>query len=223
VVSYAAEMSPRQLQTFSVGFSEEPSYNELPWAQAIARQWRTEHYELDCRLDTLEVPVFAQRVISACDQPFADYSSLVQLVVAEFASRRVKTVLSGDGGDEVLGGYPTVYARSLARLYRQLPGFLRQGVLAPLVRALPASMNRISFDYMAKRFVRGAEFNWERAHFAWKEAVFTEDKPRLYTREFWQDLNGHDAFAPLALAFARNPGGGPGKPAFVCGSTNLFA
>ncbi|MBI4643279.1 MAG: asparagine synthase (glutamine-hydrolyzing), partial [Deltaproteobacteria bacterium] len=209
VVSYAAEMSPRQLKTFSVGFSDEPSYNELPLAQAIARQWRTEHYELDCRLDTLEVPTLAQRVISACDQPFADYSSLVQLVVAEFASRHVKTILSGDGGDEVLGGYPTVYAPSLARLYRQIPAFLRLGVLAPLVRALPTSMNRISFDYMAKRFVRGAELDLERAHFAWKEAVFIEDKPRLYTREFWQDLKGHDAFGPLALAFARSSAADP--------------
>ena len=209
VVSYAAQTSARQLKTFSVGFSDEPSYNELPWAQAIARQWQTEHYELDCRLDSLEVPGLAQRVLKACDQPFADYSSLVQLVVAEFASQHVKTVLSGDGGDEVLGGYPTVYLPSLARLYRQLPGFVRQQVLAPLMRAWPTSMNRLSLDYKAKRFVRGAELDWERAHFAWKEAVFTEDKPRLYTREFWQDLKGHDAFAPLARAFARHPGADP--------------
>ncbi len=205
VVSYAAEETEREFQTFSIGFTDEPSYNELPLAKAIAAKWGTTHHELDLRLDTGEIPALARRVSDIFDQPYADYSAIPQLKVAEFAVERMKTVLSGDGGDEILGGYQTVYAPALARLYRKIPAILRRKIAEPLVRSLPTSTDRISFDYVAKRFIRGAELPMERAHFAWKEVAFTEDKPLLYTADFLHALGGYDAYAPTAAAFARCP------------------
>jgi len=206
VVSLAAGAYESRLKTFTVGFSDHPSYDEVPLAGLVARRWGTEHHELQLPSDSSLVPEMARRMVGIFDQPYADLSAIPQLQVAEFAASRVKCVLSGDGGDEVLGGYPTFYAPTLARLYRLIPGPLRRAGLAPLIRALPASADKMSLDYVAKRFVRGAELPPERAHYAYKEALFAEDKTRLYEPDFSLSLDGHDAYAPLAAAFARQGG-----------------
>ncbi|MBF0134947.1 MAG: asparagine synthase (glutamine-hydrolyzing) [Magnetococcales bacterium] len=201
VVSYAST-AQSGLQTFSCGFSDAPTYNELPLARELAQKFRTSHHELDMPLNPEHVIDLAREVLQACDQPFADYSALAQLELARFAGQRVKTVLSGDGGDEIFGGYPTVYAPVLAQGYRMIPRLLRRG-LRSLSDGLPVSSRRIGMDYLAKRFVRGAELPLERAHFAWKEATFAEDKYVLYTENFLGRLHGHDAFAPMEQAFGR--------------------
>jgi len=204
VVAAASEALGSKLQTFSVGFSDDASYNELPEALTIAHHCNSVHHQLDMVLDLQGVPDLARGVLQAHDQPFADYSAMPHFLVADFASKRVKTVLSGDGGDEVFGGYPTAYAPAVARMYRRIPGPLRRAVMAPLVRRLPTSMARISFDYLAKRFVRGAELPMERAHFAYKEWLFGEEKQDVYAPDFRSRLGSYDAFDPTGRCFAES-------------------
>jgi asparagine synthase (glutamine-hydrolysing) len=200
VVAYAAESAPGKLSTFTVGFATDPSYDESREAEMVAARWGTDHHTLQLESNSGDVPRLANAAIRAMDQPYADFSILPQLQIAEFAANHVKTVLSGDGGDEILGGYPTVYMPYYAEMYRKVPSWLRRRLIGPLVRAWPTSTNRISADYVAKRFVRGAELPVDRAHFAYKEATFSEDKPFLYAEGFRNQVGDHDAFAPLALA-----------------------
>lgn len=202
VVAYAAEAAPGKLSTFTVGFATDPSYDESPEAETVAKAWGTDHHTLQLESKSGDVPRLAASAIEAMDQPYADFSILPQLQVARFAAAHVKTVLSGDGGDEVLGGYPTLYMPHFANLYRRVPAGIRAQVIAPLIRSWPTSSRRISNDYVAKRFIRGAELSIDRAHFAYKEATFAEDKPHLYTAEFRDQIGSHDAFTPLALAAA---------------------
>jgi len=105
----------------------------------------------------------------AFDEPFADSSALPTYLVSQLAAEDVKVALSGEGGDELFGGYYTYVADLLAERAGGLAGLAR-----PLVERLPTSTARASFDYKAKRFVRGAHLPPLERHHAWKE-IFSAD------------------------------------------------
>jgi asparagine synthase (glutamine-hydrolysing) len=89
------------VQTFSVGFGRE--INELPYARAVAKQYGTDHHELD--LGEPQVAALLERMADVYDEPFADSSHIPTFAISGFARQFVKVVLSGDGGDEMFGGY----------------------------------------------------------------------------------------------------------------------
>jgi asparagine synthase (glutamine-hydrolysing) len=165
LTALAAEESSDAVRTFSIGF-EERSFDELGDARLVAERYGTQHRELVLRPDAaLLLPALAE----AFDEPFADSSALPTNHVSQLAAQDVKVALSGEGGDELFGGYYTYVADQLA---------LRAGGAArlarPLVELLPTSTARASFDYKAKRFVRGAQLPPLERHHAWKE-IFSPD------------------------------------------------
>jgi asparagine synthase (glutamine-hydrolysing) len=101
VVGLMAEVSDQPVRTFSIGF-DEPAYDELDSARLVARHFRTEHHEFIVRPDALGI---VERLVEHFDEPFADSSAIPTWYVSELARRHVKVVLSGDGGDELFGGY----------------------------------------------------------------------------------------------------------------------
>jgi asparagine synthase (glutamine-hydrolysing) len=170
LAALAAQESSEPVHTFSIGF-EERSFDELDDARAVAQLYGTRHEELVLRPDAaLLLPALAD----AFDEPFADSSALPTYLVSELAARHVKVALSGEGGDELYGGYYTYAADLLA---------LRVGRLAPLARPLverlPSSSRRASFDYKAKRFVRAADLPPLERHHAWKEIFSPEARAEL--------------------------------------------
>jgi asparagine synthase (glutamine-hydrolysing) len=126
------------------------------------------------------IPQLLQRF----DEPFGDYSAIPTFLVSQIAASHVKVVLTGDGGDEVFAGYPTHVAYKVAQLFRKVPRSIRERVITPLVMALPTSLERISFDYKAKRFVTGADLPLDRGHYWWKVIFSEEEKNRLLTTDF---------------------------------------
>ena len=153
------------MSTFSIGF-EEQSFDELELARLVAKRYGTDHHELVLRPDAVDL---LPRLVDAFDEPFGDSSALPTYLVSQLASDTVKVVLSGEGGDELFGGYYTYVADRLApRIGRAAP------LLRPLVDRLPSSSGRVSFDYKAKRFVRGAHLPPVERHHAWKE-IFSLD------------------------------------------------
>jgi asparagine synthase (glutamine-hydrolysing) len=186
LTALAAEESTEAVRTFSIGF-EERSFDELADARLVAERYGTEHRELVLRPDAaLLLPALAE----AFDEPFADSSALPTYLVAGLAAEDVKVALSGEGGDELFGGYYTYAADLLA---------LRAGRLAqlarPLVERLPSSNARASFDYKAKRFVRGAHLPPLERHHAWKEIFSAEARAELTGRS--------STFDPVELLRAR--------------------
>ncbi|MCU1228897.1 MAG: asparagine synthase [Acidobacteria bacterium] len=101
VVALMQQHSNIPVKTFSVGFGK--YINELPYARAVAERYNTEHHEID--LGEPDVATLIQRMARVYDEPFADTSNIPTYLVSEFARRSVKVVLSGDGGDELFGGY----------------------------------------------------------------------------------------------------------------------
>src|SRR6478609_7094040 len=165
LAALAAEESGEPVRTFSIGF-EERSFNELSDARLVAERYGTRHRELVLRPDAaLLLPALAD----AFDEPFADSSALPTYLVSQLAAEDVKVALSGEGGDELFGGYYTYVADLLAERAGGLATLAR-----PLVERLPSSTARASIDYKAKRFVRGAHLPPLERHHAWKE-IFSAD------------------------------------------------
>jgi len=160
ITALAAEEAGGRLATFSVGF-EERSFDELDRARRIARRYGTTHHEEVLRPQAADaLPLMAD----AFDEPMADSSALATWLVCRLAARHVKVVLTGEGADELFGGYHTYVADLLAE--RIGPA---AAAAAPLARALPSSSRRVSLDYMAKRFTAGAALPPLERHHAWKE------------------------------------------------------
>jgi asparagine synthase (glutamine-hydrolysing) len=170
LTALAALESRERVQTFSIGF-EESSFNELADARAVAERYDTDHHELTLRPDAAEL---LPKLAAAFDEPFADSSALPTYLVSELASRHVKVALSGEGADELFGGYYTYVADHLAPRLAGVAGIVR-----PLVEALPSSSGRASFDYKAKRFVRAAHLPALERHHAWKEIFSPEARAEL--------------------------------------------
>ncbi len=114
VTSYLAELSDRPVKTFSVGFGD--SINELPYAKAVADLYKTDHTEIsvDARIEDI-----VESVVWFYEEPFADSSFIPTYLISREARKYVKVILTGDGGDELFGGYPDCYDLPKAILLRE--------------------------------------------------------------------------------------------------------
>jgi asparagine synthase (glutamine-hydrolysing) len=165
LAALAARESSYRVSTFSIGF-EERAFNELDQARLVAEHYGTDHHELVVRPDAVEL---LPRLAEAFDEPFADSSALPTYLVSQLAAGTVKVALSGEGGDELFGGYYTYVADTLAPRIGRVAAALR-----PLVEALPSSSGKVSLDYKAKRFARAAHLPPLERHHGWKE-IFSPD------------------------------------------------
>ena len=165
ILHYAAEASATPLKSFSVSFQGR-SFDESPWFREVARRYGTDHHEFDLNP---EVELAAAIGEFACysDEPSADAGALPVWFLSRMSRKHVTVALSGDGGDELFGGYLTYIADGWARLLRLTPGRLRSAALAALHRYLPVSDEKISFEYKLKRMLEGSLLPPEDAHFFW--------------------------------------------------------
>jgi asparagine synthase (glutamine-hydrolysing) len=170
LTALAAEESTERVKTFSIGF-EERSYNELHLARLVAERYGTEHHELVVRPDAIEL---LPAIVDAFDEPFADSSALPTYLVSRLAASHVKVALSGEGGDELFGGYYTYVADLLAPRVAPIARIAR-----PFVERLPTSTAKVSFDYKAKRFVRAAHLPPLERHLGWKEIFSAAERDAL--------------------------------------------
>ncbi|MCG3175110.1 MAG: Asparagine synthetase [glutamine-hydrolyzing] 1 [Candidatus Omnitrophica bacterium] len=152
VLAAAAAIEPgRTYKTFTIEF-EERDFDESGWARAVARRYRTEHVTEKCsaaRMLEEHASILARQ-----DEPLADASFIPTSMLCRLARRHVTVCLSGDGGDELLMGYPTFEAAEWAERLSVLPAPVRE-MIAAAARALPTAYGNLTPDFKLKQFFRG--------------------------------------------------------------------
>ena len=196
IVALMTELTSKPVRTFSVGFGD--LINELPYARAVADKYGTEHHEIQ-----MDIPVgdLLQRMAGIYDEPFADSSNIPTYLVCQFASKHVKVCLSGDGGDELFGGYawylplldPHADARSarIALLYLQTYGF---AALSKLGLPLASRRNRAGSRLVASRLKRRWPALWERH-------LNNISQSDVLCRQLWGGSNPPNSAQSIAGAF----------------------
>ena len=165
VVALMKAVSDQPVRTFSIGFAES-SFNELNYAREVAQALKTEHreYTVDYQIEDL-VP----KMLDHFGEPFADSSAIPTYHLSRVAREHVTVALSGDGGDEVFGGYRRYQARRWAELFNLWPGWVGRGVCEWGVEQLkePATYYGKSWRKKARRFVEFARAVREAPETSW--------------------------------------------------------
>lgn len=145
IVGLMSRHSSTPVKTFSVGFSES-AYSELGYAKTIADQFKTDHRELTVSQDHLMEHLSA--LVRFRDAPVAEPSDIPIYLLAKEARKTVKMVLTGEGSDEFLGGYPKHVFERYVSAYQRVPGSIRQGLIEPLIGALPYRFRRAKTGFV---------------------------------------------------------------------------
>jgi asparagine synthase (glutamine-hydrolysing) len=199
VVASMSRVANTSVRTFSIGF-DDATYNELPYARAVAARYKTDHTEEILEPDIADL---AERLVRHLDEPFGDFSIFPTYLVSEVARREVKVVLSGDGGDELFGGYDTYVAQDMDRYYRYIPSGIRSTIIPSLMALVPPRPAKKGIINKAKRFVEGASLSPSLQHTRWMMFMNAEDKIALYQPEVSAALDGKSSMDVLEGYFAR--------------------
>ena len=161
----------QKVKTFSVGFGE-GAYSELNYAGEVARHLGTDHRELIVsEKDMIE---HLPSLVAYRDAPVSEPSDIPIYMLAKEASRSVKMVLTGEGSDEILGGYPKHVFERFAQGYQLVPGYIRHHLIAPLTHSLPYDFRR------AKTAITNLNIeDWRERYVRWFGALNHEERDRL--------------------------------------------
>ena len=192
VVGLMTETSGARVKTFSIGFNE-PAFDELEHARRVAQHFGTDHHELVVEPDGIRI---LDQLVSHFDEPFADSSAIPTWYVSEMARRHVTVVLSGDGGDELFGGYDRYlpHPRVVAFDRYSPPGARRIAALA--ASTLPHGARGKNFLRHVGRDDRGRYLDAIRF-------FGSDEKPALLTVDARRRIRGGDAERQLARHFER--------------------
>lgn len=184
VVALMARHSDQPIKTYAIGFDTGTAgeyYNELPYARQVAALFGTEHKEIIVKPD---VAGLLPKLLWHMDEPIADSALITTYLVAEFAQRDVKVILSGVGGDELFGGYRRYLGEYYGQYYHRLPAWLRHNVMLPLARRLPADRHSplLNLSRYARSFILSAERPWQERYRAYVEVFGRERLAQLLRR-----------------------------------------
>lgn len=146
VVAVMSEISKYPVETFTIGF-EDKRFDERDLAESAARKFNTSHNVHLVGAETFEDSL--SRAVFHHDEPFGDSSSLPTSYVSQFAGEKVKMVLTGDGGDELLSGYTTYQGEKFASQFQKIPSLFRQSI--PALTKVGASLFRGNLRYKLNR------------------------------------------------------------------------
>ncbi|MCX7824757.1 MAG: asparagine synthase (glutamine-hydrolyzing) [Verrucomicrobiae bacterium] len=197
VVARMRKYLPYDLHTFSVGFAED-TYDESADARLMAGVLGTIHH--DRFIPRGEGRALVEHAVSRFDAPFADNSLVPMVEVSRVASQHVKVVLSGDGADEMFGGYPTYVADGLKRRLDLLPRPLRRAAAAVLSRARTDTRKRLGLGFKLRQFAKGLPADPHYAHYVWRELFDESERIAILGSQHAEEIRATHPF----LSFRRH-------------------
>lgn len=199
ITSMMAIQSERPISTFSIGVREE-DFNELPFAKLVAEQYKTQHHEQVVHADLIHL---VPKMIWHLDEPSDPFGVGVYLV-SQLASKYVKVVLSGDGGDELFAGYDRFSGNRLADLYCVIPRFLRKSLIREIIDRVPESFTYKSFSQKLRWLNEMSLLDEDGDRYAESMSFlrYTEEaKSRLFTDHIKRELGYIDSKEKILAYF----------------------
>ena len=180
LVHYAAEAYGSHLKTFSITFRGR-SFDESRYLRQVAEQYGTDHTELDLNPEE-DLLSAIQELVYYSDEPNADSGALPVWFLSRMTKAGATVALSGEGADELFGGYLMQRASLLACKVRRLPPAVLRTLLAA-ARRWPVSNDKIGFEYKLKRFLEGCLMPAARAHIHWSGTFSDRERHELIQPE----------------------------------------
>ncbi len=182
ILHYARESCPSRIKTFSVSFQGR-KFDESEYFREVAQAYATDHHEVDLT-PTASLPGVIEQLSYYSDEPSADAGAIPVWYLSQMTRQQVTVALSGDGADELFGGYVTYLADRYSRSLRHVPVAARK-LAARLSRFLPVSDEKIGLEYKLNRFLHGSLLPPTEAHVFWNGTFSETQKNRLHLH------NGH--------------------------------
>jgi asparagine synthase (glutamine-hydrolysing) len=192
VVALMSKALPVPVKTFSIGF-QEATFNELPYAQAVAERYGTDHHSLILEPRAVErLP----ELLTHFDEPFGDQSAIPTYFVSEFARKQVTVVLTGDGGDEIFGGYEWQRRYLMTNRLQVLPMSIRRR-LPSLASAFGAPTAHRAKQEKLRNFLLDAASSAEDGYLRRLTLFDSSARAALYSSDFRRHVDGWDSQAAL--------------------------
>lgn len=176
ILHYAAHAAGSRLRTFSISFNGH-TFDESAYIRAAVQRYGTDHEQLDLNPE-LDLEAAIHELAWYSDEPSADAGALPVWFLSKLCRRSVTVAFSGEGADEVFGGYLTYRANRVARNLRRVPASAIRLALRGL-RLWPASDEKISLEYKLKRLLQGSLLPAEQAHVFWNGTFSESEKAAL--------------------------------------------
>ncbi len=181
ILHYAANASASRLKTFSISFDGR-SFDETSYIKEVVAAYGTEHEQLDLNPDQ-DLEGAIQEFAYYSDEPSADAGALPVWFLSKLCKTRTTVALSGEGADELFGGYLTYRANGFADTLRKFPRPTLQVALSAL-RHWPVSDEKIGLEYKLKRLLQGSLMSPARAHVYWNGTFSEDEKENLMAGDF---------------------------------------
>jgi asparagine synthase (glutamine-hydrolysing) len=179
ILHYAAKASNSQLKTFSISFRGR-SFDETQYVRRAVEQYGTDHDEMDLN-PSVDLLGAIEEFAYYSDEPSADAGALPVWFLSKLCKRKTTVALSGEGADELFGGYLTYRANRIAANLRKLPrAFTTMGL--EIFRRWPRSDEKLGFEYKATRLFAGTLMSPELAHAYWN-GTFSKDEIATLTQK----------------------------------------
>jgi asparagine synthase (glutamine-hydrolysing) len=176
VLHYAAQASSSQLKTFSISFNGH-SFDESQYIRQVVEHYGTDHEQLNLTPDN-DLEGAIEDIAYYSDEPSADSGALPVWFLSKLCKKHCTVAFSGEGADEIFGGYLTYRANRIAAPFRNLPSAVIDLSLRAL-RLWPVSNEKISVEYKLKRLLQGSLMSPERAHVYWNGTFSEAEKATL--------------------------------------------
>ncbi len=197
IVAIMSEVADVPIKTFSIGFDDE-YYSELENARMVAERFGTEHHEYVLTRSSTDG---IEDIVGCFDEPFADSSAIPTYYVSKHARERVTVALSGDGGDEVFGGYGNYKADKIGMIYRRFHPYLKERVIPSAINCLPDTRDYRAKTNKIKKILTMAAMSAEHGHIFWLSCFSDEAKSELYAHKMLGQLLSINSFDKYGEVF----------------------